>query len=370
MTGRAALPRRGRGFASRPVATVRSPWCSPGASAPASARPSRSCSIRSTGDPRARVRARHGPAATGRDPVVVTSPATAAGPRCLPSGVAFALQERPTDPATPSGPRLPRCLPTPTRSSSSMATSVDRGRPGRRRPGGAPGDRRRDRARLVRRMGAAALGRVIRTPDGERVARLVEAKDATRDELLVSEVNAGLYAFDACWLRARDRAPDPVPRDRRVLRARSSSTSPSRTGARVVAHEAPDDGALDGINNRAQLAEASRDAARAHQPRVAPGGRHHARPATAYVDAEVELARDVTLEPNVILRGGRGWARGAASGQAARSRTATWRPRCQVWASVLERATVEEGTTIGPFAHLRSGTLHRRRTSSWATSRR
>jgi len=32
---------------------------------------------------------------------------------------------------------------------------------------------------------------------------------------------------------------------------------------------------------------------------------------TAYVDTDVVLAPDVTLEPNVILRGRPGWRRGA-----------------------------------------------------------
>ena len=57
-----------------------------------------------------------------------------------------------------------------------------------------------------------SLGRVIRTDDGERVARIVEAKDATADELAVGEVNAGLYAFDAAWLRGGDRPPHAVAR--------------------------------------------------------------------------------------------------------------------------------------------------------------
>ncbi len=57
-----------------------------------------------------------------------------------------------------------------------------------------------------------ALGRVIRTADGERVARIVEAKDAQPDELAVGEVNAGFYAFDAAWFCARR---SPASRHRR-----------------------------------------------------------------------------------------------------------------------------------------------------------
>ena len=42
------------------------------------------------------------------------------------------------------------------------------------------------------------------------VERIVEAKDATPDELETNEINAGLYAFDAAWLRRRIARPDAV----------------------------------------------------------------------------------------------------------------------------------------------------------------
>jgi len=78
-------------------------------------------------------------------------------------------------------------------------------------------------------------------------------------------------------------------------------------------------------------------------------------PATAYVDADVELAPDVTLEPNVILRGHTRVGEGSRIGAGSQLVDSAVGPRCRVWASVLEGATVEEGTEIGPFSHLRSG---------------
>lgn len=39
-------------------------------------------------------------------------------------------------------------------------------------------------------------GRVVRTPDGEGIARIVEEKDATSEEKALDEVNSGIYAFD------------------------------------------------------------------------------------------------------------------------------------------------------------------------------
>jgi bifunctional UDP-N-acetylglucosamine pyrophosphorylase/glucosamine-1-phosphate N-acetyltransferase len=56
------------------------------------------------------------------------------------------------------------------------------------------------------------LGRVVRSDDGGQVLRIVEQKDATPEELEIEEINAGIYAFDAEWLRRRigDVKPSPV----------------------------------------------------------------------------------------------------------------------------------------------------------------
>ena len=46
------------------------------------------------------------------------------------------------------------------------------------------------------------LGRVVRN-EGGTVERIVEDKDAGEDERQITEINAGLYALDASWLRRR-----------------------------------------------------------------------------------------------------------------------------------------------------------------------
>src|SRR5262245_57170068 len=56
----------------------------------------------------------------------------------------------------------------------------------------------------------AELGRVVRGEFGT-VERIVEAKDATDEELETNETNAGLYAFDAAWLRRRIGSLRPSP---------------------------------------------------------------------------------------------------------------------------------------------------------------
>ena len=294
-------------------------------------------------------------AATGRDPIVVTSPATAAVRDAFPSGVTFALQQRPDG----SGDAVRAALAAvPADATEVVVLNGDIPLVEADLVTGVLESRRAAGAAIAlvtfEAWEPAALGRVVRTPDGDRVARLVEANDATPDELEVSEVNAGLYAFDAAWLRAAIERLTPSPATGEYYITQLVDLAVA-DGLPVVAHEAPDDGALDGINDRAQLAEATamlRE--RINLGWLRAGVTMHD-PATAYLDADVELAPDVTLEPNVILRGRTRVGEGSVIGAGSQLVDSAVGPRCQVWASVLERAAVEEGTTIGPFSHLRAG---------------
>ncbi len=195
---------------------------------------------------------------------------------------------------------------------------------------------------------------MIRTPDGEAVARIVEAKDATPDELAVDEVNAGLYAFDRAWLGGAIGRLTPSPTTGEIYLTQLVDLARA-DGRAVLALEAEDDGTLDGINDRVELAEATTRLRERINAAWMRAGVTMDDPATAHVDAEVELARDVTLGPNVILRGRTRVGEGTVIGAGSQLIDSVVGPGCRVWASILERSTVESGTTIGPFSHLRPG---------------
>jgi bifunctional UDP-N-acetylglucosamine pyrophosphorylase/glucosamine-1-phosphate N-acetyltransferase len=116
-----------------------------------------------------------------------------------------------------------------------------------------------------------------------------------------------------------------------------------------------DDGTLAGINDRAQLAEATF----AMQARINEGhllaGVTMLDPTTAYVDGSVILEADVTLEPNVILRGSTRIGAGTVIGAGSRLVDTTVGRGCRIQASFLESSEVEDEVQIGPFAHLRPG---------------
>ena len=199
----------------------------------------------------------------------------------------------------------------------------------------------------------ASLGRVVRDRQG-RISRVVEASDATPDVLSISEINAGLYAFDVAWLRGRiaDVAPSPVTGELYLPELVPLARADDRA---VVTLEVEDDGTLLGINDRAQLADAEVEMRLRINEAHMRAGVTLQDPASTFIDASVEIAEDVTIEPAVILRGSTSIGRDAvirAGSQVFDSRIGE---RTVVWASVLEGSVVESDVTIGPFSHVRGG---------------
>lgn len=202
-------------------------------------------------------------------------------------------------------------------------------------------------------MDPANLGRVVRDDDGN-VERIVEVKDADEDELEIDEINAGIYAMDAAWLRARigDLRPSPTTGELYLTELVALARADGRTIATV---EVGDDGSLAGINDRAQLADATyRLRERINRTHLLAGVTMDD-PSTAYVDATVQLEADVVLEPNVILRGRTTIGAGTRIGSGSQLIDAVVGRDCRIWASVLESSEVEDEVSIGPFAHLRPG---------------
>jgi bifunctional UDP-N-acetylglucosamine pyrophosphorylase/glucosamine-1-phosphate N-acetyltransferase len=186
------------------------------------------------------------------------------------------------------------------------------------------------------------------------VVGVVEEKDAGPEERALTEINAGIYAFDVAWLRGRlpDVAPSAVTGELYLPALVGLARDDGRP---VVALEVEDDGSLTGINDRAQLAAAEFEMRVRINERHMLAGVTMVMPETTFVDATVELADDVTLEANVTLRGATRIGRDTLVGAGSRIEDSIIGERCRIVSSVLESAVVADDVTIGPFAHLRAG---------------
>lgn len=197
-------------------------------------------------------------------------------------------------------------------------------------------------------------GRILRDDDGA-VAAIVEQKDASEAQRAITEVNTGIWAFDAAVLTAalpqvgRGNAQGEVYLTDVLALARAE-------GHRVEARAVADAGEVEGVNDRVQLAALgaalNRRTLQAHMR----AGVTVVDPATTWVDVHVDLGRDVVLLPGTQLLGATSVASGAVVGPD------TTLTDCEVGeGAVVQRthgtlAVVGDGATVGPFSFLRPGT--------------
>ena len=197
-------------------------------------------------------------------------------------------------------------------------------------------------------------GRIVRSPAGAAEA-IVEHKDATADQRAITEVNAGVYAFDAALLRdalaqvSTDNAQGEFYLTDVIEIAR-------KAGRTVRAHIVDDPYLVAGCNDRAQLsdlaAELNRRIVRGHQL----AGVTVVDPATTWIDVEVTIEADVTIEPGTQLRGHTTIAGGAVVGPDSTLTDVTIGVGAQVIRTHGTDAQIGDGATVGPFAYLRPGT--------------
>ncbi|TML01984.1 MAG: UDP-N-acetylglucosamine diphosphorylase/glucosamine-1-phosphate N-acetyltransferase [Actinobacteria bacterium] len=185
---------------------------------------------------------------------------------------------------------------------------------------------------------ARAYGRIVRDGDG-RLEQIVEYADADESRRAIREVNSSIYVFaaDKLW-PALDRI-QPV-NAQGELYLTDAVRLLVEAGEAVAVFKAPDADEVEGVNTRAELA----DAAAFLRARV---NREHmlagvtiVDPQTTWIDPEVELEPDSTIHPFTVLRGKTRVAARAEVGPHA----------------VAVDAEIGPDVKVGPFCYLRPGT--------------
>lgn len=162
------------------------------------------------------------------------------------------------------------------------------------------------------------LGRIVRDAEGAFV-RIVEARDATPDEIAIREFNTGIYVFDAAALRAAvaDLPADNDQGEEYVTDAVARFDS-------VAAVPASDPLSLLGVNDFAELAAATKALRQRTCAAHMRAGVHIVDPDSTWIEVDVEIEPGAQILPFTHI--GRG---------------------CRIGA----------GAAVGPFARLRGGTL-------------
>jgi len=167
-----------------------------------------------------------------------------------------------------------------------------------------------------------SYGRIVRDANG-RLARIVEAADASPEELALREVNSGIYVFrgDTLWPTLERLEPHNAQGELYVTDTLGLLVA---DGSPVAVHTAPVAWEVEGINTRVELAfVASKLRDRINEEHML-AGVTIVDPGSTWIEAGVEIDSDVTIHPFTVLRGD---------------------------------VRISTGVEVGPFAYIRPGTV-------------
>ncbi|GLY64342.1 bifunctional UDP-N-acetylglucosamine diphosphorylase/glucosamine-1-phosphate N-acetyltransferase GlmU [Amycolatopsis taiwanensis] len=197
-------------------------------------------------------------------------------------------------------------------------------------------------------------GRILRDAEGA-VTGIVEQRDATPEQLDITEINSGVYAFDAAML-VEGLTRLSTDNAQGELYVTDVLTNACADGLEVGALVVDDPWLTEGINDRVQLAAVGAELNRRILRRWQLAGVTITDPATTWVDAAVTLARDVTLEPGVQLKGTTSVGEGAVIGPDCTLTNVEVGAGARVIRAHGIDAMIGDGAVVGPFAYLRPGT--------------
>jgi bifunctional UDP-N-acetylglucosamine pyrophosphorylase / glucosamine-1-phosphate N-acetyltransferase len=210
----------------------------------------------------------------------------------------------------------------------------------------------RELVRAHREAGAAATvlsfepsdpgvyGRVIRDDDG-RLARIVEAADATAEEVAVGEVNSGIYVFKAQQLW-------PALERLDTHNAQGELYVTDTLGLLVAEGEpcavllAGDPLEAEGVNTRAELALAAASLRDRINEEHMLAGVTIVDPGSTWIEAGVEIEPDVVVHPYTVIRSGVRIETGAEIGP---------------FSYVRPVSVIGEGAKIGTFVEVKNAAV-------------
>jgi bifunctional UDP-N-acetylglucosamine pyrophosphorylase/glucosamine-1-phosphate N-acetyltransferase len=187
---------------------------------------------------------------------------------------------------------------------------------------------------------AGAYGRIVRDGDG-RLARIVEAGDASPEELALGEVNSGIYVFKAeqLWPALERLDPHNAQGELYVTDTLGLLVADGQLCAVQLADDPLE---AEGVNTRAELALVAASLRDRINEAHMLAGVTIVDPATTWIEAGVEIEPDVTVHPYTVIRGGVRIESGAEIGP---------------FAYVRAVSVIGEGAKIGTFVEVKSAAV-------------
>ncbi len=201
----------------------------------------------------------------------------------------------------------------------------------------------------------SGYGRVVHDNNG-RAVEIVEERDATDEQRQLTVINAGMYLIDRVLLgEALAGLEDDNAQGELYLTDVVAALA--RTGQAPVPVLAPES-EIAGVNDRRQLADAAAVLRRRHLDHLLiEVGVNIPDPAAVWLDVDVEVAREAVLLPGTVLEAGTRIGEGSVIGPDTHLTRCAVGPGASVHSTRAQDAVIGERCSVGPFSHLRAGTV-------------
>ena len=190
-----------------------------------------------------------------------------------------------------------------------------------------------------------------RDNDGS-VLKIVEQKDASKEEKKINEVNSGMYVFDAQSLvYALDKiTPNNAQGEYYLTDTLEILLS---AGKKIGGYAISDNDEIRGINDRVQLNEAEKIMQKRINEYHMRNGVTMRNPESVYIEDGVEIGNDTEICQNVTIKSGTKIGSDCVIGSGSMLDRAVIHDGVDVLSSVILESEVDEGTHVGPFAYIR-----------------
>ena len=200
----------------------------------------------------------------------------------------------------------------------------------------------------------AGYGRVVRTSDGSFL-KIVEDRDASKKQLDIREVNAGVYVFDAQHLRtALGRIGLHNAQGEKYLTDVAAELLAE--GFEVQGIPVTDNWLVAGINDRVQLTEVAAELNRRICEAWQLAGVTIHDPSSTWIDVTVQLGQDVTLKPGTYLNGMTIVGAGSTIGPEVVLVDTVVGENASLLKAHATGSRIGDGAMVGPYSYLRPGT--------------
>lgn len=197
----------------------------------------------------------------------------------------------------------------------------------------------------------AGYGRIVRDKSGN-VMKIVEDRDASKEEKAISEINSGMYCFNIKDLEA---ALGELGNNNSQGEYYLTDTIEIliKKGLKVGAVKVNDSNEILGINDRVQLSMAGEILRKRILTEHMKNGVTVIDPDSTYIDVDVQIGMDTIVYPSSIIERGTVIGEDCIIGPSSRIAGSKIANGVKIINSVVLESSIDDGTSIGPFEYIR-----------------